>query len=134
MRRHPDPRAAWVKTADVVNGTLWQCFPVINVDRVKDIPSDYPGAMGVPITYLDRHDPNRFEIVGRRGHLRLPGGRECYQRIFIRNLHPDLPEVIDLVAWFGRMGVPLDFAWPEEATGGEEIRPEYRGKGGTEHA
>ena len=34
---------------------------VINVDHVKDIPVDYYGVMGVPITYMAIHDPEEFE-------------------------------------------------------------------------
>ncbi|VWD61497.1 adenine-specific methyltransferase EcoRI family protein [Burkholderia contaminans] len=39
-------------------------FDAIDVSRTKDIPEDYDGAMGVPITFLDKHNPNQFEIVG----------------------------------------------------------------------
>lgn len=39
-------------------------YDAINVDKTKDIPSDYDGIMGVPITFLDKHNPNQFEIVG----------------------------------------------------------------------
>jgi hypothetical protein len=39
-------------------------YDAINVDVVTDIPYDYPGAMGVPITYLDKHNPAQFEILG----------------------------------------------------------------------
>ena len=35
----------------------------INVDKVADIPMDYNGAMGVPITFLDKYCPNQFEII-----------------------------------------------------------------------
>lgn len=38
----------------------------INVDKVKDIPSDYFGVMGVPITFLDKYRPEQFEIVSFR--------------------------------------------------------------------
>ena len=38
-------------------------YPAINVDKVKDIPCDYPGMMGVPITFLDKYNPSQFEIV-----------------------------------------------------------------------
>lgn len=37
----------------------------INVDRIKDIPRDYDGAMGVPISFLDVYDPGQFTILGR---------------------------------------------------------------------
>ena len=39
-------------------------YDAINVDKTKDIPVDYDGAMGVPITFLDKYNPKQFEIVG----------------------------------------------------------------------
>lgn len=39
-------------------------YDAINVDRVKDIPNDYEGVMGVPITYFDKHNPGQYEIIG----------------------------------------------------------------------
>lgn len=35
-----------------------------NVDKVADIPMDYKGVMGVPITFMDKYNPDEFEIVG----------------------------------------------------------------------
>ena len=39
-------------------------YDAINVDKVVDIPMDYAGAMGVPITFLDKYNPEQFEILG----------------------------------------------------------------------
>ena len=39
-------------------------YDAINVDRVADIPVDYKGVMGVPITFMDKYNPDEFEIVG----------------------------------------------------------------------
>ncbi len=39
-------------------------YDAINVDKVTDIPVDYDDIMGVPITFLDKHNPNQFEIIG----------------------------------------------------------------------
>lgn len=39
-------------------------YDAINVDKVADIPCDYSGVMGVPITFLDKHNPDQFELVG----------------------------------------------------------------------
>ena len=39
-------------------------YDAINVDKTKDIPADYAGAMGVPITFLDKYNPAQFEIIG----------------------------------------------------------------------
>ena len=38
-------------------------FDAINVDKVADIPMDYDGIMGVPITFLDKYCPTQFEII-----------------------------------------------------------------------
>ena len=39
-------------------------YDAINVDKVSDIPYDYNGIMGVPIRFLDKYNPDQFEIVG----------------------------------------------------------------------
>ena len=41
-------------------------YDAINVDKVLDIPYDYDGVMGVPITFLDKYNPKQFEIVAFR--------------------------------------------------------------------
>jgi hypothetical protein len=38
-------------------------YDAINVDKSIDIPYDYDGVIGVPITFLDKHDPEQFDIV-----------------------------------------------------------------------
>jgi len=64
-------------------------YDAINVDKTKDIPMDYKGAMGVPITFLDKHNPEQFEIIKfRKGNddkdLSI-NGKYTYFRIIIRN-------------------------------------------------
>lgn len=39
-------------------------YTAINVDKTSDIPCDYDGVMGVPITFLDKYNPDQFEILG----------------------------------------------------------------------
>ncbi|MBR2680567.1 MAG: adenosine deaminase, partial [Exiguobacterium sp.] len=39
-------------------------YDAINVDETLDIPADYPGVMGVPVSFLDKYNPDQFEIVG----------------------------------------------------------------------
>lgn len=41
-------------------------YDAINVDKVKDIPLDYNGVMGVPITFLDKYNPSQFELISFR--------------------------------------------------------------------
>lgn len=60
----------------------------INVNRTQDIPRDYMGAMGVPITFLNKYDPEQFEIIKfRKGDddkdLRV-NGKTPYFRILIK--------------------------------------------------
>ncbi len=102
------PEIMMVRTADIVSGNLWRCFPLINVDKVKDIPVDYPGPMAVPITIFDKLNREQFEVVDITHHHVLKNGRSPYRRIIIRHLHPDLPTEIDLAAWFRLMNVPID--------------------------
>lgn len=39
-------------------------YDAINVNKTADIPCDYSGVMGVPITFMDKYSPDQFEIVG----------------------------------------------------------------------
>ena len=51
-------------------------YDAIEVSRVENIPMDYEGVMGVPITFLDKYCPTQFEIVGwsRHNDLDMDGG------------------------------------------------------------
>lgn len=42
----------------------YENYDAINVDKTTDIPVDYDGIIGVPITFLDKYDPEQFEIIG----------------------------------------------------------------------
>jgi hypothetical protein len=44
--------------------TKYENFDAINIDRAEYIPIDYNGIMGVPITFLDKYNPDQFEIIG----------------------------------------------------------------------
>ena len=60
----------------------------INVNKTQDIPMDYMGAMGVPITFLNKYDPEQFEIIKfRKGDddkdLKI-NGKAPYFRILIK--------------------------------------------------
>lgn len=74
---------------------MYDNYDAINVDKVKDIPYDYMGVMGVPITFLDKYNPEQFEIVAfRKGKdgKDLVFTRERVQpyfRILVRQQSPD---------------------------------------------
>lgn len=62
----------------------------INVDRTQNIPCDYDGLMGVPITFLHRFNPDQFQIVrfrkGDDGRDLTIDGRAPYFRILVRKI------------------------------------------------
>lgn len=68
-------------------------YDVINVNKVADIPMDYDGVMGVPITFVDKYNPAQFDILGLANSARWIGyecltliqGKKIYNRILIKN-------------------------------------------------
>lgn len=46
------------------NYPKYENFDAINTDKVENIPVDYDGIIGVPITFLDKFNPKQFEIIG----------------------------------------------------------------------
>jgi len=77
-------------------------YDAIEVSRTQDIPCDFSGAMGVPITFLTKYNPDQFEIIGAtesegtgfsNGLWRpeigvaqaMVDGKRVYKRLFIRN-------------------------------------------------
>lgn len=88
-------------------------YNAINVGKTVDIPYDYDGYMGVPITFLDKYNPEQFEIIWQacgntrasapsiilkelqykahsedRGGCGVVMGKRQYARVIIRNKHP----------------------------------------------
>jgi len=80
-------------------------YEVIEVSKAVDIPVNYNGAMGVPITFLDKYNPEQFEILGlsaSAGYDKeivglekynnfkdarpLINGKNTYARIFIKTI------------------------------------------------
>ncbi|MCY4146801.1 MAG: adenine-specific methyltransferase EcoRI family protein [Chloroflexi bacterium] len=62
-------------------------YDAIEVSKVADIPADWDGAMGVPITFLDKYNPDQFEIIqfrkGDDGKDLAVNGKTPYFRIII---------------------------------------------------
>ena len=92
---------------------LYVNYDGIDVASVSDIPCDYSGNMGVPITVMEHFNPNQFELIGTstgelgasigvtqnyRGrtdvaYIDKKGKHKCpYQRFIIRNKHPEPPK------------------------------------------
>ena len=81
------------KTYNPVDYPHYDNFDAINVDKTQDIPVDYDGIIGVPMTFMYKYCPDQFDIVGILNHgcdneydLAKPilNGKELYTRIAIR--------------------------------------------------
>ena len=57
-------------------------YDAIDVGKTKEIPIDYEGPMGVPITFMDKYNPDQFEILGNLGSY-APDGYSLASKIFI---------------------------------------------------
>lgn len=99
QKRHED--FITYKTYDPEEFPKYDNYDAIEVSRYKEIPGDYPGVMGVPVTFLEKHNPEQFEIIGsNRGVDQDPNGvygrgsrlngKETFKRIFIRNKRPSV--------------------------------------------
>lgn len=74
-------------------------YSAIEVSNVLQIPLDYDGIMGVPIAFLDKYNPDQFEILGLArdsvpkeqltGGCLTVNGKRKYSRILIKNKHPE---------------------------------------------
>lgn len=81
----------WYKEGDYKR---YDNYPeAIEVSRVKDIPMNFFGLMGVPITFLDKYDPEQFDILYLNGYdfkghdgknLRV-NGKYVYSRLIIKH-------------------------------------------------
>lgn len=75
---------------------VYDNYEAINVDKTSEIPSDYTGIMGVPITFIDKYNPDQFEIIGT-STISMPkgapyiNGKRIYERVLIRNKKPQKP-------------------------------------------
>lgn len=99
----PTPGKSYPTFTASISDRDYQCFdlyPALNVDRTSEIPCDYDGLLGVPITALDRLDPEKYEIVDliaryavidhsydTPGHqLTEINGQPKYSRIIVKSL------------------------------------------------
>ena len=98
-KRHED--LLLYKTYSPVEYPTYDNYDAIEVSKTKEIPMDYPGVMGVPITFLDKYNPDQFEILGmaassydeymmgipfkgQKDGRPIVAGANVYARIFIK--------------------------------------------------
>jgi len=99
-KRHED--LILYKTYNENDFPTYDNYDAIEVSKTKEIPMDYKGVMGVPITFMDKYNPDQFEIIGAtesegKGFSNglwneeskvaqaLVNGERVYKRIFIKN-------------------------------------------------
>jgi hypothetical protein len=99
-KRHED--LILYKTYNKKEFPTYDNYDAIEVSKTKDIPMDYKGVMGVPITFMDKYNPDQFEIIGAtesegKGFSNglwneeskvaqaIVKGERVYKRIFIKN-------------------------------------------------
>ena len=88
-KRHESIKLVKLYKGNEADYPYYDNFPGINVNKTKDIPADFSGIMGVPITFLNKFNPDQFEIIKfRKGEdekdLRI-NGKSTYFRILIKN-------------------------------------------------
>ena len=92
-----DEKLILTKTYNPIDYPKYDNYDAIEVSKVVNIPKDYDGVMGVPITFIDKYNPNQFEILGCSKNYGRPkewdtninmipivNGKEKYMRILIR--------------------------------------------------
>lgn len=91
-RKHKDLILSAFYSPD--NYPKYDNYDAINVSRVSEIPMDYSGIMGVPLTFLKYHNEEQFEIIGEANHgsdnefdlfKPIVNGKEIFKRILIKN-------------------------------------------------
>ncbi len=89
FKRHEDIALSKTYVGNEDKYPEYDNYDGINVNKTKDIPLDYQGAMGVPITFLHKFNPNQFEIIKfRKGNDEKDlsiNGKSPYFRILIKN-------------------------------------------------
>ncbi len=78
-------------TFDPARYPLFDRFPVRYVDRLANLPADYPEALGVPFTVFD-FDLAGWDVLGRVGEPRTIQGKRKFQRAIIRRRNSCLPK------------------------------------------
>jgi len=89
FKRHEDIALTTKYLGNETDYPKYDNYDGINVNKTKDIPLDYKGAMGVPITFLHKFNPEQFEIIKfRKGNNEKDlsiNGKCPYFRILIKN-------------------------------------------------
>lgn len=88
-KRHEDILLTKKYLGNEIEYPSYDNYDGININKTQNIPSDYSGAMGVPITFLHKFNPEQFEIIkfrkGDDGKDLSVNGKCPYFRILIRN-------------------------------------------------
>lgn len=94
-KRHEDLILYKTYAGNEIEYPTYDNYDAINVNKVADIPVDYEGLMGVPITFINKYNPKQFEIIGidrvlveeatgKVSRFRI-NNKEIYARVVIKN-------------------------------------------------
>ena len=81
----------------------YENYKAIEVSKTSDIPLDYSGTMGVPITFLDKYNPDQFEIIGQ---TQGDSGKELGLAPYPRELKKLNPSLRDGQLYYMKNGYP----------------------------
>ena len=84
------PFVELTKTYNPVDYPKYDNYDAIEVSKSKNIPMDYTGKMGVPLSFIYKLNPNQFELIDITGCSKLLklSGKNLYARLIIKNKHP----------------------------------------------
>ena len=89
FKRHEDIVLTKTYYGNEIEYPKYDNYDAINVNKTQDIPMDYDGFMGVPITFLHKYNPEQFELIKfRKGNDEKDlsiNGKCPYFRILIKN-------------------------------------------------
>lgn len=89
FKRHEDINLTKTYYGNEIEYPKYDNYDAINVNKTQDIPMDYDGFMGVPITFLHKYNPEQFELIKfRKGNDERDlsiNGKCPYFRIIIKN-------------------------------------------------
>lgn len=80
------------RTYNTTDYPKYDNYDAINVNKVSEIPVDYSGIIGVPITFMDKYNPEQFRVIGLDKQFTSDGGRgklngkSKYARILIKKM------------------------------------------------
>ena len=90
------PFVELTKTYNPIDYPKYDNYDAIEVSKSKNIPMDYTGLMGVPLSFIYKLNPNQFELIDIWfcSKLLKLSGKNLYARLIIKNKNPVSTEIM----------------------------------------